>query len=113
MDKRIATIIGMNLQRLRTQYGLTQEQLAEKVGISTSFYANYANLERGNKGVSISVLYDLANCLGVSVDYLIYPNQADARIRNIETLLRDKPESFIIAVERLVRLCIEEFSKSE
>lgn len=62
MDKRIATIIGMNLQRLRTQYGLTQEQLAEKVGISTSFYAN---LERGNKGVSISVLYDLANCLGV------------------------------------------------
>ena len=110
MDKRIATIIGMNLQRLRTQYGLTQEQLAEKVGISTSFYAN---LERGNKGVSISVLYDLANCLGVSVDYLIYPNQADARIRNIETLLRDKPESFIIAVERLVRLCIEEFSKSE
>lgn len=110
MDKRIATIIGMNLQRLRTQYGLTQEQLAEKVGISTSFYAN---LERGNKGVSISVLYDLANCLGGSVDYLIYPNQADARIRNIETLLRDKPESFIIAVERLVRLCIEEFSKSE
>ena len=78
--------------------------------ISTSFYAN---LERGNKGVSISVLYDLANCLGVSVDYLIYPNQADARIRNIETLLRDKPESFIIAVERLVQLCIEEFSKSE
>ena len=68
------------------------------MGISTSFYAN---LERGNKGVSISVLYDLANCLGVSVDYLIYPNQADARIRNIETLLRDKPESFIIAVERL------------
>ena len=53
MDKRIATIIGMNLQRLRTQYGLTQEQLAEKVGISTSFYAN---LERRNKGVSISVL---------------------------------------------------------
>lgn len=73
----------------------------------------YANLERGNKGVSISVLYDLANCLGVSVDYLIYPNQADARIRNLETLLRDKPESFIIAVERLVQLCIEEFSKSE
>lgn len=71
------------------------------MGISTSFYAN---LERGNKGVSISVLYDLANCLGVSVDYLIYPNQADARIRNIETLLRDKPESFIIAVERLVEV---------
>ena len=101
MDKRIATIIGMNLQRLWTQYGLTQEQLAEKVGISTSFYAN------------LSVLYDLADSLGVSVDYLLYPEQPDARIRNIEALLRDKPESFIIAVERLVRLCIEEFSGLE
>ena len=105
MDKRIATIIGTNLQRLRTQRGLTQEQLAEKAGISTSFCAN---IERGNKGVSLSVLYDLADSLGVSVDYLLYPEQPDARSRNIEALLRDKPESFIIAVERLVRLCIEE-----
>lgn len=110
MDKRIATIIGTNLQRLRTQRGLTQEQLAEKAGISTSFCAN---IERGNKGVSLSVLYDLADSLGVSVDYLLYPEQPDARIRNIEALLRDKAESFIIAVERLVRLCIEEFSGLE
>ena len=44
----------------------------------------------------------------ILVDYLLYPEQPDARIRNIEALLRDKPESFIIAVERLVRLCIEE-----
>ena len=110
MDKRIATIIGTNLQRLRTQRGLTQEQLAEKAGISTSFCAN---IERGNKGVSLSVLYDLADSLGVSVDYLLYPEQPDARIRNIEALLRDKPESFIIAVERLVQLCIEEFSGLE
>lgn len=57
--------------------------------------------------------YDLADSLGVSVDYLLYPEQPDARIRNIEALLRDKPESFIIAVERLVRLCIEEFSGLE
>ena len=45
------------------------------------------------------MLYDLADSLGVSVDYLLYPEQPDARIRNIEALLRDKPESFIIAVE--------------
>ena len=63
MDKRIATIIGTNLQRLRTQRGLTQEQLAEKAGISTSFCAN---IERGNKGVSLSVLYDLADSCGLS-----------------------------------------------
>lgn len=45
MDKRIATIIGMNLQRLRTQYGLTQEQLAEKVGISIHHFMQISNAE--------------------------------------------------------------------
>lgn len=33
MDKRIATIIGTNLQRLRTQRGLTQEQLRVSVSL--------------------------------------------------------------------------------
>ena len=108
MDKRIAETIGRNLQRLRSQRGWTQEQLAEKAGISTSFCAN---IERGIKGVSLPVLYNLANTLGVSVDYLLYPEQSDARIRNIQVLLKDKPESFIISVERLVQLCIEEFSE--
>lgn len=52
MDKReLATIIGNNLCILRTDSGLTQEKLAESAGISTSFYAN---LERGNKGVSVT-----------------------------------------------------------
>ena len=104
MDKRIAETIGRNLQRLRAQRGWTQE----KAGISTSFCAN---IERGIKGVSLPVLYNLANTLGVSVDYLLYPEQSDARIRNIQVLLKDKPESFIISVERLVQLCIEEFSE--
>ena len=97
MDKRIAETIGRNLQRLRAQRGWTQEQLAEKAGISTSFCAN---IERGIKGVSLPVLYNLANTLGVSVDYLLYPEQSDARIRNIQVLLKDKPESFIISLFR-------------
>jgi transcriptional regulator with XRE-family HTH domain len=102
----LVRIIGNNLQQLRTEKGLTQEALAEKAGISTSFYAN---LERGNRGVSIAVLYDIAACLSVSVDYLLYPKHDAACIRNIELLLRDKPESFILSMERMIRLCTEEF----
>ena len=55
MDKNeLAGFIGSNLCTLRLDSGLTQEELAEAAGISTSFYAN---LERGNKGVSVAVLY--------------------------------------------------------
>jgi transcriptional regulator with XRE-family HTH domain len=98
--------LGNNLQLIRSKSGFTQEELAEAVGISTSFYAN---LERGNKGVSVLVLYDIAQFLGITVDYLLYKEHADARIRNIEALLREKPESFIIAIEKMIRLCIEKF----
>lgn len=73
MDKHeLAATIGNNLCVLRGDIGQTQEELAELAGISTSFYAN---LERGNKGVSVAVLCKLAECLGVTVDRLLYePN---------------------------------------
>ena len=40
----LQVLAGRNLQRCRTNAKLTQEQVAEKAGISTSFYTN---LERG------------------------------------------------------------------
>lgn len=108
MDKdELMWIVGNNLQQIRAERGYTQEQLSEKAGISTSFYAN---LERGKKGMSIFVLRNLADSLDTSVDQLMYQRNADARIRNIEMLLSDMPESFVRSVERLVLLCVEEFS---
>ncbi|MGI5984659.1 MAG: helix-turn-helix domain-containing protein [Oscillospiraceae bacterium] len=108
MDKKsLMLIVGNNLQSLRSERNFTQEEVAEKIGISTSFYAN---LERGKKGISNAVLREIAACLGVTVDYLLYETHTDARIRNIETLLKDKPISFVISMEKLIRLCIEEFT---
>ena len=102
----IMQIVGENLLRFRTERGYTQERLAELAGISTSFYAN---LERGKKGVSIFVLRDLADLLGVSTDSILYTAQNTARLRNIESMLSDVPDEFISAVEKLIRLCKEEF----
>lgn len=107
MDKHeLAKIIGNNLSALRSDMGLTQEKLAETAGTSTSFYAN---LERGNKGVSVAVLYNLACCLGVTVDRLLYEPIADTHVKNIAILLRDKPQNFVLFIERIIRLCADEF----
>ena len=74
MEKNeLLSIVGRNLQRCRANTGLTQEQIAEQAGISTSFYAN---LERGNRCMSALVLRDLADALGVSADSLL--GEADA-----------------------------------
>lgn len=100
----VQQIIGNTLRNYRLDMKMTQEDLSEKAGISTSFLAN---LERGTKGMSIYSLRDLCSALGVSTDYLLFEDRADGHIKNIEMLLRDKPERVIIAAEKMVRLLIE------
>lgn len=100
-------IIGNNLRRYRQICGLTQSALAEKVGLEAS---SYTNLENGKKGVSVISLRRLADALGVSMDCLIYEDdQFDKASRNIEMLLQGKPRSYVTSIEKLIRVCIEEF----
>jgi len=47
--------IGRNLRNIRAERKLTREQMAELVGVSTTFYAN---LETGNKMMSVTTLED-------------------------------------------------------
>ena len=104
--QQLAIIIGKNLLKYRTENNYTQEELAEKVGISTTFYAN---LERGNKSMSLLVLRNLADALQVSTDALLYENNPQCHMQSIYTILRNKSNSFIIAVVKLVRLLSENF----
>lgn len=106
----LGLLVGSNLRKYRIEHNLTQEQLAEKAGISTPFYAN---LERGKRSMSILTLRELAASLNVSVDYLLNENNASSHIKNLEILLRDKPDSFIEFIEKMIRLCISEYSNTE
>ncbi|MBR5874493.1 MAG: helix-turn-helix transcriptional regulator [Oscillospiraceae bacterium] len=47
---------------------LTQEGLAEKIGVSTSFIGH---IERGSRKLSVETLYSLCVALDVSADFLI------------------------------------------
>ena len=108
MDKKdLQVLTGSNLQRCRNKANLTQEQVAEQVGISTSFYAN---LERGSRSMSIPVLLALAEVLHVSADSILYEESDIIHIRSICNLLSNKPESFIIATEGVVCALVEGFS---
>ena len=106
----IMQLIGKNLLRFRTERSYTQEHLSELAGISTSFYAN---LEGGKKGVSIFVLRDLAEILGVSVDSLLYPAHNNARLHNIYSMLDDAPDTFVASVEKLIRILKSDFVSTD
>lgn len=59
---------GKRIAKLRKERGLTQDQLAEKLNISTS---NLGKLERGLQGLSIDLLVEIRCFFEVSTDYIL------------------------------------------
>jgi transcriptional regulator with XRE-family HTH domain len=60
--------VGDRVREVRQARKLTQDQLAEKTGMSKGFISD---LENGNRNVSSENLLRIANTLGASVDYLL------------------------------------------
>ncbi len=60
--------LGRRIREERQKLHLTQEQLAEKINVSTTYIGF---IERGERSITLGKLALLANVLGVSVDYLL------------------------------------------
>lgn len=102
--------IGRNLMQQRLSQNITREQLSERIGISTTFYAN---LECGNKMMSLITLRKLADALCISTDVLLYGDNVSGHIRNIERLLKDQPETYVAYIEDVIRLTLDTFAQVE
>ena len=60
--------LGQRLRHIRKSQNMTQETLAEKVGIEPS---NISHIERAASKVGLNTLVKIANVLGVSVNDLL------------------------------------------
>ncbi len=60
--------IGKNIRKYRKQRGLTQEALAEKIGLSTNFLGS---LERGEKALTTKTMISIVDALNISADMLL------------------------------------------
>lgn len=60
--------IGQQIRKVRRAHGLSQEELAEKVGISVP---HMSHIETGNTKLSLPVFVDIANALEVRTDDLL------------------------------------------
>ena len=63
----IRLLFGKRLRRLRRQADFTQEQLAERIGVSVEFISN---MERGINAPSFETLEKLAHSLKITVSEL-------------------------------------------
>ena len=60
--------LGIAISALRKMRGMSQEQLAEKLNISTS---NMSKIEIGYSGISIDLMIELAFFFKVSFEYIL------------------------------------------
>ena len=60
--------IGMRIKIARIKAKMTQEVLADQVGLSV---VHISNIETGNAKMSLQAIIDIANTLSVSVDDLL------------------------------------------
>lgn len=61
--------IGLRIRKQREYMGLTREQMAEKLDVSTKFCAD---IELGNRGMSLETLSKLSRLLHLSCDYILF-----------------------------------------
>ena len=60
--------IGLKIRKIRKAHGLSQEELAEKINISTT---HMSHIETGNTKLSLSVFVGIATALEVRTDDLL------------------------------------------
>lgn len=70
---------GENLKRIRTEKGISQGELAQRLGMHASHVSRY---ERDQTAPSIEVLKKIAEALTVSADELLY-GSTDKRSKSI------------------------------
>lgn len=63
MEKKLKKIAGQQLQLLRLERNLTQEQMGDKLNLSTSAYCK---IEYGETDLTLTRLYKIAQALDIS-----------------------------------------------
>lgn len=75
--------IGQRIRKIRKAHALSQEELAEKIGISTT---HMSHIETGNTKLSLPVLVAIASVLEVQTDDLLFEAATAARSRTLNVI---------------------------
>jgi len=75
--------IGQRIRKFRKARGLSQEQLAEKVGISIT---HMSHIETANTKLSLPVFVDIAEALEIQTDALLYDTPRESISASIEEI---------------------------
>lgn len=89
---------GMRIKAMRKSKGITQEKLAEEVGLSLEAISK---IERGIRGASVEVLYDISRYFDTEMEYVAFGIKKTVDFYGIE-VLKDKLEMVKNVVKAIV-----------
>ena len=94
--------IGQRIRKIRKAKGLSQESLAEQVGISTT---HMSHIETGNTKMSLPAFAAIAAALEVRADELLYdyPQDCSASFASISELLSSCTLQQVRIIEDIVK----------
>lgn len=95
--------ISKNVQETRLKQRKTTEDMAERIGITASYYCQ---IEAGSKSPSLETLINIADALQVSIETLIYGELSSSR-SNILHMIRNLSEEDIEKLEAILRVIID------
>ena len=104
--------IGQRIRKIRKARGLSQEKLAEKVGISTT---HMSHIETANTKMSLPTFSEIASALEVRTDELLYDNRPEDRnasIAYITELLDNCTIQQVRIIEDIVKAVKESLNKN-
>lgn len=76
--------IGQRIRKIRKAHMLSQEELAEKIGISTT---HMSHIETGNTKLSLPVLVSISSILEVQTDDLLFGSTPTTRSHAIDEII--------------------------
>ena len=91
--------IGEKIKKYRKAKGISQEFLAEKVGISVT---HMSHIETGNTKLSLPVIVALSDALDVQIDDLIYDG-----VRGRQIAIHELDEILSSCTDREIRIILD------
>jgi transcriptional regulator with XRE-family HTH domain len=107
--------IGQKIRKYRKAHGLSQEQLAEQIGISVT---HMSHIETGNTKLSLQVFVEIARCLEVPADELLFehPSTRKTSLNELEDILETCSTTqlrIITDIARAAKIALEKYTESK
>ena len=100
--------IGGRVKQSREEAAMTQEQLAEGIGVSVQYISD---MERGKVGASVATIIKICDTLKVSADYILMGRDIDGAPSNIDKRLANLPPEKRVETEQVIHKIINLIGK--